>query len=239
MSTRNPERAPAAGSVAMPDTLIRIRGLARTYERGATSVRALRGVDLDIARGEFVAIMGRSGSGKSTLLQLLGALDRPTSGFYELDGEDVFSASSRRLSRLRSERIGFVFQTFHLLDELTVLENVCLPFGYRRESVREAKRRALAAIDRVGLTERLRHTPNALSGGEMQRVAIARALAVEPALILADEPTGNLDEVTSEEILGLLEELNADGATLVLVTHDPDVAERASRTLRMHEGMIE
>ncbi|MFT5731506.1 MAG: putative ABC transport system ATP-binding protein [Planctomycetota bacterium] len=223
----------------MPDTLIRIRGLARTYERGATSVRALRGVDLDIARGEFVAIMGRSGSGKSTLLQLLGALDRPTSGFYELDGEDVFSASSRRLSRLRSERIGFVFQTFHLLDELTVLENVCLPFGYRRESVREAKRRALAAIDRVGLTERLRHTPNALSGGEMQRVAIARALAVEPALILADEPTGNLDEVTSEEILGLLEELNADGATLVLVTHDPDVAERASRTLRMHEGMIE
>jgi putative ABC transport system ATP-binding protein len=183
--------------------------------------------------------MGRSGSGKSTLLQLLGALDRPTSGFYELDGEDVFSASSRRLSRLRSERIGFVVQTFHLLDELTVLENVCLPFGYRRESVREAKRRALAAIDRVGLTERLRHTPNALSGGEMQRVAIARALAVEPALILADEPTGNLDEVTSEEILGLLEELNADGATLVLVTHDPDVAERASRTLRMHEGMIE
>jgi len=202
-------------------------------------VRAVRGVDLDVARGEFVAIMGRSGSGKSTLLQLLGALDRPTSGRYELDGDDVFAAGDRKLSRLRAERIGFVFQTFHLLDELTVLENVRLPFSYRSESRGDAKRRALAALHRVGLGARLLHTPNTLSGGEMQRVAIARALVVEPDLILADEPTGNLDEETSEEILALFEGLHADGATIILVTHDPDVAARASRVMRMHEGQIE
>jgi putative ABC transport system ATP-binding protein len=220
------------------EPLIRARSLARTYARGPVEVPALRGVDLDVERGEFVAIMGRSGSGKSTLLHLLGTLDRPTAGTYRLDGVDVFSWSDRDLSRIRASRFGFVFQTFHLLDELTVLENVQLPFTYRGERRREARRLCLSAIDRVGLSHRVEHTPNTLSGGEMQRVAIARAIVIEPDLILADEPTGNLDEETTAEILRLLVQLNAEGATTILVTHDPAVAAHAGRCHLMVDGKL-
>ncbi len=229
--------SPAAAE--RPSPLIRVRGLTRTFQRGEAAVHALRGVDLDVSPGEFLAIMGRSGSGKSTLLQLLGALDSPTTGSYELDGAALGAASSRQLSRIRAEKIGFVFQTFHLLDELSVLENVLLPFSYRSDSRRDARRQAEAAIHRVGLTDRRGHRANELSGGEMQRVAIARALAMAPRLILADEPTGNLDEETAHGILELLADLNSGGTTLVLVTHDRDVADRATRTLVMHDGRLQ
>jgi len=218
--------------------LIRARALSRTYTRGPTSVHALSAVDLEVQRGDFVAVMGRSGSGKSTLLHLLGALDRPTAGQYFLDGVEVFASSDRDLSRMRAAKIGFIFQTFHLLSELTVLENVLLPFTYRTESRREARRCAIDALERVGLSHRREHTPGTLSGGEMQRVAIARALVVAPALILADEPTGNLDDETTAEILQLLAELNSQGATMILVTHDTAVAAHARRRLRMLGGRL-
>jgi putative ABC transport system ATP-binding protein len=177
--------------------LIVTRALTRTYTKGPAPVEAVRDVDLDVQRGEFLAIMGRSGSGKSTLLHLLGALDRPSSGNYHLNGVDLSTLGERALAAVRAQHIGFVFQTFHLLDELTVLENVVVPFAYRRDSRREARRRAFAALERVGLGPRTEHRPNTLSGGEMQRVAVARALVTSPELVLADEPTGNLDEQTT------------------------------------------
>lgn len=222
----------------MPQPLVETHALARVHQRGKTDVHALCQADVVVQRGEFVAIQGRSGSGKSTLLQILGCLDRATSGRYVLGGIDVAGLSDRELAHVRAERIGFVFQTFHLLPDLNVIENVELPFVYRRESRPVARARALAALTRVGLDHRLHHTPNALSGGEMQRVAVARALAIQPDLILADEPTGNLDRETGLGVMNLIRELHGEGATIVLVTHDPEIASSADRVLHMVDGVL-
>ena len=215
--------------------IVAARGLAREYPMGADRVVALDGVDLDVAAGDYVGIMGPSGSGKSTLLHILGGLDRPTRGTYRLGGEDVAGLSDRALSRIRGTRIGFVFQSYNLAPQLTVLDNVAMPFLYQ-SGVRDGRRRAEEAAERVGLGHRLRHRPPELSGGERQRAAIARALVVEPLLILADEPTGNLDSATGARILDLFGELNEQGATLVVATHDPDVAARCRRTLLLRDG---
>jgi putative ABC transport system ATP-binding protein len=211
-------------------------GLSRTYPMGHTVVQALREVSLEIRRGEFVALMGASGSGKSTLLTLLGCLDTPTAGRYLLEGEDVGRLSPDARAVVRNRHIGFVFQTFNLLPQLSALDNVTLPLLYGPPQ--NSPRRAAGLLERVGLGDRLHHRPKELSGGERQRVAIARALVTDPALLLADEPTGNLDSATGEEILRLLAELNAEGRTIVLVTHDPHVAEKAHRTLTLRDGRI-
>ena len=217
--------------------VIEAQGLARTYHLGSTEVRALRGVDLRIAPGEFAALMGPSGSGKSTLMHLLGCLDTPTAGNYRLEGRDVSGLSHDERARLRNSRIGFVFQTFNLLPLLSALDNVALPLLYQGRTP-DVKKRATTALEQVGLAERVEHRPTELSGGERQRVAIARALVVEPALLLADEPTGNLDSKTGEEILRLLEDLHASGRTLLLVTHDAGVAAHAGRIVQMQDGQI-
>lgn len=219
--------------------MIEIRNLERRYDRGGSSVRALDGVDLDIARGEFVAIMGPSGSGKSTLLNVLGALDRPDAGVYRLDGTMVSDLDDDAASELRNRRIGFVFQAFQLLPRLDVLENVLLPMRYARHADPEAAARARALIERIGLGERIHHTPGQLSGGQMQRAAIARALLMKPALLLADEPTGNLDSASARDVLALFDELHRGGQTIVLVTHDPEVAGRAGRTVHLRDGRVE
>ena len=217
------------------DWVIETEGLERTFIMGATRVRAVRGVDVRIARGEFVALMGPSGSGKSTLMQLLGCLDTPSAGRYWLEGADVSALSSDERARVRSTRIGFVFQTFNLLPRLTALQNVALPLLYQR---RGAERRAADALRRVRLEHRAAHRPVELSGGECQRVAIARAVVTEPGIILADEPTGNLDSVTGAQIMHLLGELNAEGRTLLVVSHDAQVAAHAARILHMCDGRI-
>lgn len=219
--------------------MIEIRNLKRHYDQGGTVVRALDGIDLDIASGEFVAIMGPSGSGKSTLLNVLGALDRPDAGHYRLDGIEVSSLDDDAASDLRNRRIGFVFQAFQLLPRLDVLENVLLPLRYARQPDPEAPARARALLERIGLGSRLHHTPGQLSGGQMQRAAIARALLMRPALLLADEPTGNLDSASAREVLALFDELHRDGQTIVLVTHDSDVANRAERTVHLRDGRID
>ena len=215
--------------------IVEARGLTREYEMGAGRVVALADVELDVTAGEYVAIMGPSGSGKSTLLHLLGCLDRPTRGVYRLGGEDVAGLPDRALSRIRGTRIGFVFQTFNLAPQLTVMENVAMPFLYQN-GARDVERRVAEAVERVGLADRAAHRPPELSGGERQRAAIARALVVEPLLILADEPTGNLDSATGARILDLFGELNAQGTTLLVATHDPEVAARCRRTLRLADG---
>jgi len=216
--------------------LIEASGINKEFRIGSSLIHALRDIDIHIGAGEFVAIMGPSGSGKSTLLHVLGCLERPTSGRYILDGEEVFESSDRDLSRFRANHIGFVFQTFNLLPQLTVLENVELPFLYSSYGDNESEERATHAIRQVGLTDRIRHRPSQLSGGEMQRVAIARALAIEPKLILADEPTGNLDSRTSEEILALFERVHGHGATIVMVTHDDEVASRCQGVMTLKDG---
>jgi putative ABC transport system ATP-binding protein len=216
--------------------LIEAYGINKKFRIGASSIHALKDIEICVAQGELLAIMGPSGSGKSTLLHILGCLERPDSGRYMLDGKDVFQASDRELSDFRANHIGFVFQTFNLLPQLTVLENVELPFLYSSSSNGEAKERVTEAIEQVGLINRLYHRPAELSGGEMQRVAIARALAIGPTLILADEPTGNLDSRTSAEILELFEGLHDDGATLIMVTHDREVASRCQRVLTLRDG---
>lgn len=226
--------------------IIETQQLTKTYRMGASDVFALRGVDMCIAAGAFVALMGSSGSGKSTMMHLLGCLDTPTAGRYLLEGRDVGSLSAQARARVRNRRIGFVFQTFNLLPRLSALENVALPLLYRaaggegeREiGVQSPRERALAALARVGLAERAGHRPTQLSGGQRQRVAIARALVGDPALILADEPTGNLDSVTGGDIMQLLAELHAEGRTLLLVTHDPAVAAQAEYTLHMRDGRL-
>ena len=217
--------------------VIETQDLARTYRLGSTEVRALRGVDLTVAPGEFMALMGPSGSGKSTLMHLLGCLDTPTAGTYRLEGRDVSGLSQDERSRVRNSRIGFVFQTFNLLPRLSALDNVVLPLLYQGRAM-EVKQRAATALEQVGLVHRAGHRPTELSGGERQRVAIARALVGEPALLLADEPTGNLDSKTGEEILHLLEALHASGRTILLVTHDANVAAHSGRVVRMQDGRI-
>ncbi len=216
--------------------LIEASGIYKEFSIGSSVISVLKGIDIHVKREEFIAIMGPSGSGKSTLLYILGCLDRPTSGTYLLDGRDVFGASDRELSRIRANRIGFVFQTFNLLPHLNLFENVELPFFYLSFDDHGAKERVMTAVQRVGLADRLRHKPTELSGGEMQRVAIARALVIEPALILADEPTGNVDSKTSLEILELFQKLNDGGSTIVMVTHDSEVASHAQRVLVLKDG---
>ncbi|MFN0060665.1 MAG: ABC transporter ATP-binding protein [Planctomycetota bacterium] len=217
--------------------IVELRGIARVYGSGATRVDALRGLDLDIAAGEFVAVRGASGCGKSTLLQVLGLLDRPDAGTYRLNDRLVSELSDRERTRLRNEEIGFVFQTFQLLADRSALENARLPLIYRRDPAGARDPRAL--LERVGLGARLRHRPGQLSGGEKQRVAIVRALVKNPRLILLDEPTGNLDTATGESVLDLLDEIHRElGATLLLVTHDAHVAARAQRILEMRDGNL-
>jgi putative ABC transport system ATP-binding protein len=223
---------PAAGD----GPLVRVERATKVYRRGAADVRALDGVDLEIRRGEWLAITGPSGSGKSTLLHLLGLLDRPTSGRVLLDGRDVTGLGDAEASRLRGQRIGFVFQDFHLLPEETALRNVMLPLLYAGTAGAAGKARA--ALESVGLGTRLEHRPAELSGGEQQRVAVARALVKEPLLVLADEPTGNLDSATGERILDLLGDLHRRGITLVVVTHEPAVAARAERRIEVRDGRI-
>ncbi len=212
--------------------------VSRTYELDGVSVEALRGVSLRIAATDYVAIVGTSGSGKSTLMPLLGGLDRPTGGTLLIGGRDVATLGPAEMARLRNETIGFVFQSFHLLARTTARDNVALPLVYRGAGRRERRARAAEMLDRVGLAHRLDHRPNQMSGGEQQRVAIARALVTGPSVLLADEPTGNLDSATGESVLGLLETLNADGVAVVLVTHDREVAARAQRQIVMRDGRI-
>ena len=219
------------------DWVIEAQGLGRTYHMGAAQVRALRGVDVRIAPGEFVALMGPSGCGKSTLMQLLGCLDTPTAGRYWLEGQDVGTLSGDERARLRRTRIGFVFQTFNLLPRLTALENVALPLLYQRR-VPDVRERAASALAHLGLDHRANHHPSEMSGGECQRVAIARAVVARPGIILADEPTGNLDSRTGAEIMRLLDRLNAEGRTLLVVTHSAEVAAHAGRILQMRDGQI-
>ncbi|TFH62092.1 MAG: ABC transporter ATP-binding protein [Candidatus Zixiibacteriota bacterium] len=219
--------------------VIETHGLTRTFEVGDISVHALRGINLTIESGDLVAIMGSSGSGKSTLMNLIGCLDTPTAGEYVLDGERVESLSKNQRAMIRNRKIGFVFQGFNLLSRTTALENVELPLFYDRQNhVRNHRQAATEALDRVGLADRLEHTPNQLSGGEQQRVAIARALVNQPAILLADEPTGNLDSRTSIEIMSVFQELNAEGVTIILVTHEPDVANYAKRIVGLRDGRM-
>jgi putative ABC transport system ATP-binding protein len=221
-----------------PVPVVRTRAVARTYRRGAIDVPVLGGVDLEVAAGEWVAILGPSGSGKSTLLNILGLLDQPDAGVYELAGEDVSDVGDTRRAHLRNQRIGFVFQSFNLLPRTTALENVAAPLLYR--GMRRAARlaRARETLERVGLGERVDHDPTELSGGQLQRVAIARALVGEPALVLADEPTGNLDARSGAEVLDLFGDLHRAGATLLIITHDPVVADRAGRRLLLDAGRL-
>jgi len=219
--------------------VISARDLRRTYRSGAAETTVLRGAGLDVRRGEFVAITGASGSGKSTLMNLLGLLDQPDAGTYLLDGLDVTRADDDARSTLRSRHIGFVFQQFHLMERSTALENVMLPLLYAADEPADGEARARAALETVGLGHRLTHRPGELSGGEQQRVAIARALINDPSLILADEPTGNLDERSGAELLELLRSLQRSGRTIVLVTHDPSVAAKADRVLVMRDGRLD
>jgi putative ABC transport system ATP-binding protein len=220
------------------DDLIRLEAVTKVYATEAVVVRALRHVDLSIRRGEFVAIVGQSGSGKSTMMNILGCLDRPTDGRYVLDGIDVGARSNDARAIVRNRLIGFVFQGFNLLPRTTALENVELPLVYRGVPAGERHRQARGALEAVGLADRMHHTPNQLSGGQQQRVAIARALVTSPPLLLADEPTGNLDTRTSYEVLELLQRLNQSGITIVLVTHEPDIAACATRVIQMRDGLV-
>jgi len=218
--------------------VIKVVDLARDYEMGSETVRALRGVTLSVERNEYAAIMGPSGSGKSTLMNLIGCLDTPTSGQYWLNGAEVSRMSDDQLARVRNREIGFVFQTFNLLPRASALHNVELPLIYAGIASRERRRRAQRALERVGLGDRMQHKPNELSGGQRQRVAIARALVNEPSILLADEPTGNLDSGTSAEIMEVFASLHQQGQTVIMVTHEADIAAHARRVITLHDGLV-
>lgn len=221
------------------EPIIRLEKVEKTYMLGEVEVRALRGVDLDVEEGSYVAIMGPSGSGKSTLLNLLGCLDRPTGGTYLLGGEDVSKMNDDQLSDVRGRRLGFVFQSYNLIDQLTVIENIHVPLFYQGRDLRDMYEHCEGLAKLVGLGDRLDHRPKQLSGGQQQRVAIARSLVNDPLMILADEPTGNLDSQTGTEVLDLIDRLNESGKTILLVTHGEEVAERAHRVLHMKDGLID
>ena len=218
--------------------MIELKSIRKTYRQGSTAIHALDGIDLHVAQGEFIAIMGPSGSGKSTLLNVLGGLDRPDSGHYRLAQDEISALDDDAASDVRNRRIGFVFQSFHLLPRLTVLENVLLPQRYARAPDPQAPARARTLLERIGLGKRLDHLPGQLSGGQLQRAAIARALLNEPDLLLADEPTGNLDSNSAADVMALLRELHVGGQTLVLVTHDPAIAASAQRTIHLRDGRV-
>jgi putative ABC transport system ATP-binding protein len=223
----------------MSDLVIQLRDLKREYVMGSETIRALRGVSLQIRRNEYVAIMGPSGSGKSTLMNLVGCLDTPSGGEYWLNGQEVSRLSDDALARVRNRELGFVFQTFNLLPRATALQNVELPMVYAGATSRERRERAVEALRRVGLGDRMDHRPNELSGGQRQRVAIARALVNRPSILLADEPTGNLDSATSEDIMRVFGQLHAQGQTVILVTHEADIAAHAHRVVTLRDGHIE
>ena len=218
--------------------MIELRGLVKRYHMGEETVLALAGVDLFIGRNEYVALIGPSGSGKSTLMNLIGCLDSATEGQYILNGRDTSSLSEDELAAVRNREIGFVFQSFHLLPRQTALQNVMQPLVYRRMAPAERRRRAVEALAQVGLGDRLEHRPNQLSGGQRQRVAVARALVGQPSILLADEPTGNLDSRTSAEIMALFDDLHSQGQTVVVVTHEPDIAAHCRRTIRVRDGLV-
>ncbi|MDM1528379.1 ABC transporter ATP-binding protein [Myroides odoratimimus] len=223
----------------MSTHIIQIKDIKRDFKLGFETVYVLKGVNLEIAKGDYVALMGPSGSGKSTLMNILGCLDTPTSGSYYLDGKDVSALKDDQLAEIRNKHIGFVFQTFNLLPRTTALDNVALPMVYAGNSKAERNARAKEVLDQVGLSDRIDHHPNQLSGGQRQRVAVARALVNKPAIILADEPTGNLDTKTSVEIMSLFDEIHANGNTVILVTHEEDIAAHAHRIIRLRDGVIE
>jgi len=219
-------------------SLMSLSGITKVYGEGDLSVEALRGIDLEVGVGDYLAVMGPSGSGKSTLMHILGLLDSPTSGSYRLDGDEVGGFSRRRLAHLRNKKIGFIFQNFNLLPKASLLRNVELPLLYGGMGRAERRKRAIEALDMVGLADRAKHRPNELSGGQRQRGAIARALVGRPSVIMADEPTGNLDQQTGLEILELFDELRAGGQTLIIVTHDPSIAARAREIIRIVDGLV-
>ena len=241
MSTTDTASLPARGrNVRVPGPLvIEIEGVTKVYEMGSETIHALRGVSLKIRRNEYLAIMGPSGSGKSTMMNMLGCLDTPSEGKYEFNCKNGASMDDDELATIRNKEIGFVFQTFNLLPRSTSLSNVELPLVYAGRPAEERREKARRALENVGLASRLHHRPNELSGGQRQRVAIARALVNDPSIILADEPTGNLDSKTGEEIMALMEDLYAQGNTIIVVTHEPDIAEHARRVVRLRDGLIE
>jgi len=223
----------------MSDNVIEVRGIVRNFKLGQETVKVLKGIDLDIKRGDYVALMGPSGSGKSTLMNLLGCLDTPTAGSYKLNGTDVSILSDNQLADIRNTEIGFVFQTFNLLPRTTALDNVALPMVYAGKSKKDRNNRASEVLESVGLADRMDHQPNQLSGGQRQRVAVGRALVNKPSIILADEPTGNLDSKTGVEIMALFNQIHANGNTVILVTHEEEIADHAHRVIRLRDGIIE